>query len=181
MHFIVSVEASSSQLLAFTIFIQEKTVFTYCSACLLLLENCSTYTQQLQFGWSPLLVTFWFLPYFCFLSEAGLVNSCLKKEGSSLPQVTEKQSGVILTESEMDLLPLSRHRDCYDWEASLRKDPETDQKRINIVAWKNLLWQNLFQYLPYHQLESLSSEFQGSIDFTLNCYFRLVNEVNLYL
>lgn len=71
---------------------------------------------------------------FSFLSEAGLVHSCLKKEGSSLPQVTEKQSVVILTETEMDLLPLSRHRDCYDWEASLRKDPETDQKRINIVA-----------------------------------------------
>lgn len=51
----------------------------------------------------------------CELSEAGLVKSCLEKEGSSLPQVTEKQNVVILTETEMDLLPLSRHRDCYDW------------------------------------------------------------------
>lgn len=68
------------------------------------------------------------------LSEAGLVKSCLEKEGSNLPQVIEKQNVVILTETEMDLLPLSRHRDCCDWQASLRKDPETDQKRINIVA-----------------------------------------------
>jgi len=49
------------------------------------------------------------------LSGAGLVMSCLEKEGSSLPRVTEKQNVVILTESEMDLLPLSRHRGCYDW------------------------------------------------------------------
>lgn len=49
------------------------------------------------------------------LSEVGLVKSCLEKEGSSLPQATKKQNVVILTEAEMDLLPLSRHRDCYDW------------------------------------------------------------------
>lgn len=49
------------------------------------------------------------------LSEVGLVKSCLEKEGSSLPQVTEEQNVVILTENEMDLLPLSRHRGCYDW------------------------------------------------------------------
>lgn len=99
----------------YQIYSEKYPVFTHCSVLSFCFGKCSTYTQQVQFGRSPLFGHVLVFNVLSELSEVGLVKSCLEKEGSSLPQVTEEQNVVILTENEMDLLPLSRHRGCYDW------------------------------------------------------------------
>lgn len=108
-------EASCSQLLPFIRFTQKNTLFSLTAVLSFCYGKCSTYTQQAQFGRYPLFCHVLVFNILSELSEVGLVKSCLEKEGSNLPQVTEEQNVVILTENEMDLLQLSRHRGCYDW------------------------------------------------------------------
>lgn len=71
---------------------RKPTVLLWC-LCFPRREVLYLYTRQLQLGWAPLLGHGLVFNSLSELSGAGLVRSCLEKEGSSLPQVTETECG----------------------------------------------------------------------------------------